>query len=65
MTGPRQIIPHALYDPQEAADALRIGRDKLDSLVAEGRIRPVDYTAKWRFWGEDLIALCRAAGGVS
>lgn len=65
MKEPPTVIPFAIYDNDEAAAVLRIGLDKLDKLVAEGDLVPLRYTPRRRFWGEDLIALCRRSGGTA
>lgn len=63
MTAPTAIQPTAVYDLAQACSALGIGETKLREIVADGRLQPLQYTGRWRFFGEDLIALCRKASG--
>jgi excisionase family DNA binding protein len=65
MNAPREIIPFAVYTPEEATELLGIGLDKLDKLVGDGDLPTLRYTTRRRFWGESLIALCRDYGGPS
>lgn len=59
---PAPVMPLAVYTTEQVCDALGIGESKLKQLVKAGRLRPLDFTSRWRFFGEDLIDLCRAAG---
>jgi excisionase family DNA binding protein len=59
---PSTVIPFAIYTVDEAAAVLRVGGDRIRDLVASGDLRPLSHTAKYRFWGEDLIAFCRSMG---
>ena len=50
-----------VYDPAEVCTLLGIGDDKLRDLVANGRLRRLQYTNRWRFWGAELIRFCEEA----
>lgn len=66
MSEPQGIIPTAIYDSEQVRAVLQIGEDKLQQLVADGRLVALDFTSRRRFWGEDLLRLCRdASGGAS
>ena len=59
---PTVLIPLAIYTVEEAAAVLRVSEARVRSLVAAGQLRPLRHTAKYRFWGEDLITFCRNTG---
>lgn len=63
MTAPTAIQPTAVYDLAQACYALGIGETKIRELVSLDELHPLEYTNRLRFFGEDLIALCRAASG--
>ena len=58
---PMPINATAVYDTEQACAVLQIGESKLKALVKAGRVHPLDFTSRWRFWGEDLVDLCRGA----
>lgn len=59
---PTMLVPLAIYTVEEAAAVLRVSEARVRNLVAAGHLRPLRYTAKYRFWGEDLITYCRTMG---
>ena len=61
MSEPQGIIPLAVYDSEQVCSALQIGQDRLKELVAAGELNPLNFTARHRFWGEDIVRLCRLA----
>ena len=61
MSEPQGIIPLAVYDSEQVCAALQIGQDKLKQIVAAGELNPLTFTARHRFWGEDIVRLCRLA----
>jgi len=61
MTAPSAIQPTAVYDLAQACSVLGIGETKIRELVANRRLHPLEYTNRLRFFGEDLIRLCREA----
>jgi hypothetical protein len=64
---PVGIVPTAAYTREQVCAALGIGDTKLRELVREGDLHPLIFTTRWRFFGEDLIRMCRDAadyGGV-
>jgi len=65
MNEPQGIIPLAVYDSEQVCAVLQIGQDKLKALVAAGELNPLNFTARHRFFGEDLVGLCRLASGGS
>jgi len=58
---PVGIIETAVYDSEQTRAALQIGESKLKQLVAAGELNPLTFTSRHRFWGQDLIRLCRLA----
>jgi hypothetical protein len=58
---PSGIVPSAVYDRAQVCSVLSIGDTKLRELVKDGALHPLTFTTHWRFLGEDLIRLCRAA----
>ena len=64
MDSPSGIIPTAVYDREQACGVLGIGDTKLRELVQAGRLRKLSYNGRWRFFGEELIRLCREASGL-
>jgi hypothetical protein len=61
MTEPQAIVPFAVYSSEQVCAVLQIGQDKLKVLVAAGDLSPLSFTARHRFFGEDLVRLCRLA----
>lgn len=61
MSEPICIAPTAVYDSEQTCSALQIGESKLRELVKDGRLYPLDFTARWRFFGQRLIELCLRA----
>ena len=58
------IIPTAIYTRDQVCSVLGIGDTKLRELVRQGSLHPLDFTSRWRFFGEELIRLCREASGL-
>jgi len=58
---PAPIMPTAVYTTEQVCAALGIGESKHKQLVKSCRLHPLDFTSRWRFFGEDLIDLCRGA----
>lgn len=58
---PVGIVPTAVYTREQVCSVLGIGDTKLRELVKGGRLFPLDFTAHWRVFGEQIIELCRDA----
>ena len=59
MDSPSGIIPTAVYERSQVCEVLGIGDTKLRELVADGRLKRMTFSGRWRFFGEELIRLCR------
>ena len=58
---PVGIVPTAVYTREQVCALLGIGDTKLRELVHGGRLFSLDFTAHWRFLGEQILELCRDA----
>jgi len=61
MNEPQGIVPTAVYTREQVCCVLGIGDTKLRELVKKNALHPFAFTATWRFFGEDLLRLCRLA----
>ena len=64
MDSPSGIIPTAVYERSQVCAVLGIGDTKLRELVADGRLKRMTFSGRWRFFGEELIRLCRESSGL-